>query len=144
MEDQENTATENSSVDELEKALNDLDEGIEKGMADGAYVRKGGYMYKKKAGGGYEAMDDDAPEYKEDDDKDEEKVKKSVDDETLLYDAEQDFVELKKSMNTLVEKSDENASMVKSLFEVIGKQNAVIKALGGKTVEQITILKSIY
>ncbi len=141
-QDQEKTAVE-SPVDELEKALSELDEGMEKGMADGKYVRKGGYMYKMKAGGGYEAMDDDAPEYKEDDDKDEEKVKKSVDDETLLYDAEQDFVEIKKSMNTLVEQNEENASMVKSLFDVIGKQNAVIKALGNATKEEMTLLKSI-
>ena len=138
-----------TSTDELLKALEDLgDGGMSKSKADGSYVRKGGFMYKKLPDGKYEAEDDDAPAYKEEEEK---KVEKAIPGEVLgedlefagAYDASQDVQDLKKDVVVLKAQNDELKGMVKSLIDATEKQGAVMKSLGTVTLEDSKLIKSI-
>jgi len=128
-----------TSTDELEKALKDLEGGgtLSKAKKDGTYVMKGGYEYMKKADGSYEKMDEDSPDYHDEDD---ESVEKSLGD---TVDVTDDIMNMKKSISDQSEQISSLVTMVESLGTLLEKQTSLTKAIGNRVIEDSTMLKSI-
>ena len=143
MEDEKTTKIVETATDELLIALDDLGDGadLSKAKSDGKLVRQDGHMYKMMPDGSYEKEDKDSPDYKEE----EKKVEKSIETETEgeFYDASQDVMDLKKSVETLRVKNDELLILVKSLVDETGKQNVVLKSIGAVAAEDSKLIKSI-
>lgn len=136
-----------TATDELLKSLADLEDNkdLAKAKSDGKLVRKNGHMYKMMPDGSYEKEDEDSPDYE--DDKKEDMGKAIETPKTLeeeeFYDASQDVMDLKKSVETLRVKNDDLLILVKSLVEATGKQNMVLKAMGTVAAEDSIMIKSI-
>lgn len=147
MSEEKTTEVVKTATDELLKSLADLEDNkdLAKAKSDGKLVRKNGHMYKMMPDGSYEKEDEDSPDYEEE--KEEKKVEKSIETETQtgeeFYDASQDVMDLKKSVETLRVKNDDLLILVKSLVEATGKQNIVLKAMGTVAAEDSIMIKSI-
>jgi hypothetical protein len=129
-----------TSTDELEKALKDLEGGgLSKARKDGTYVTKGGYDYMKKADGGYEKMDEDAPDYNGEDDDDGDEVEKSIG----TIDVTDDIEGMRKSISTQSKQIGSLVNMVENMGSLLEKQTTLTKAIGNRVVEDSTMLKSI-
>lgn len=134
-----------AATDELQKALNDLeDDTLQKAKkrADGMYKCKNGYEYMKK-GKKWVSEDKDAPEL---DDDDENGMGKSIgdDDFDLEFDATEDIAQIRKSMGDIKEENSGLTQMVKSLTETVEKQQNLLKAIAQVTQNDSAMIKSMH
>ena len=145
MEDENVNDVIESATDDLEKAINALEDGdtlAKSKKKDGVYKMKGGHEYMQKADGSYEKMDPDSPDYNGDDDEDDEKVEKSLGSEEFV-DATEAIESMEKSIKGLKADNVELKDMVKSLSDTVTLQSGLMKSIGKVAQEDSAMLKSI-